>query len=899
MIARQIGQYEVVAKLGEGGMGEVYRARDTRLLRDVALKILPEAFASDPERSARFAREARTLASLNHPHIAQIYGVEESVAPTSTGAQRSDLESRHISALVMELVEGEDLNTRIRRGPIPYDDAIAMARQIGEALAAAHDQGIIHRDLKPANIKVRDDGTIKVLDFGLAKALEPAIADGTGSVGSLANSPTITSPAGLTVGGVILGSAAYMAPEQAKGRLVDKRADIWAFGCVLYEMLTGRRAFPGDDVTDTLAAVLRSDVDWVGVPPSVVRLLKKCLAKDPRSRLHDIADVWDLIDEPVTAAAATPAIQWIPWALCGLLLVSTTVLAIPYFARQPRPSVVSFQIAAPPGHEFSFNLSLSPDGRRLAFSAIDDKRVAHLWLRDFASTEARRLPGTGGVRAVFWSPDSRYLAFAAVTALKKIDVTSGSQQTIATVSPTSGSGCWGGDDVILFGSRGGEGIQRVSGAGGTPVPLTAVDSARGEISHAFPSLLPDGRHFLYYRQSARPGVAGIYLRSVDKSPGEQDTQPLTATNYGPYILVNAASGTRLLFMREQTLLSQAFDTSRRVLSGEPVAIAEGLGSSGSLGFFTASDEVLVTRSGPAAAPNAFQPTWIDRTGRTLTTVGEPGRFGAGPYALALSPDGRLAAVPMTAPQTAETDLWLLELARGILTRFTAREPSDSAPVWSPDGTRLAFRSAQGYGDIYVKSVNSTAGEVALISSPETEYPSDWSPDGRFLLFFKRPNNLDDLWAFRLAEPKEATPLLETPFIEQGARFSPDGRWIGYDSDESGGREIYVRPFEVSADDKPRVGAAWRVSTNGGEQIRWRRDGKELFYRDGAGAIVSVNVVAKGRALETGIPKRLFMPVPGVPSWDVTADGQRFLLLIPAAQSRFDPLTVVLNWQQQR
>jgi Tol biopolymer transport system component len=880
----RLGSYEILAPLGAGGMGEVYRARDTKLDRDVALKILPDAFAADPDRRARFGREAKTLAALNHPHIAQIHGFEESGAT---------------SALVMELVEGEDLSQRIKRGPIRYEEAIAIARQIAMALEAAHDQGIIHRDLKPANIKIRDDGTIKVLDFGLAKALDPVIAHGSSGSIELANSPTITSPAALTIGGVILGTAAYMAPEQAKGRTVDKRADIWAFGCVLYEMLTGRRAFSGDDVSDTLASILKSDVDLTSLPRPAVRLIKKCLEKDPKRRLHDIGDAWDLIDDAAPTAVAPSRARWLPWSLAGLLLVSTVALAIPFLKGDSTPSPVRFQVAAPPKHEFAPYLSISPDGRRLAFTAADETRTVHLWVRDLESLESRRVPGTEDARSVFWSPDSRFVAFIAGASLKRVDPAGGSPQLIGTVASNAGFGDWNASGDILTGSRGGGPIQRVFSGGGTPVAVTAVDTARGEVAHAFPKFLPDGRRFLYFRQSSRPELMGLYVGSLDRQPDQQDMRMLVRTQFGPYFVLAGSHGTRLLFTRGTSLEVQTFDPTNAQLSGEPNTIAAGIGSSGSMALFTASNDTLAFRTGPDSAPNFYQPTLVGRNGTPLRTVGEPGRFGTGPFALAISPAGQHIVAIMTPQLSSETDLFLLELARGIRTRFTSGASSDSGPRWSPDGTRIAFRSSGGSrpSGIYTRALNSPSQDAVLVHADPSGLVNDWSPDGRWLLFAVRRNNVEDLWILPFADPRQAQPLVESSFSELAGRFSPDGRWIAYQSDESGEPEVYVRPFTVGPGGKASTGAAWRASTSGGVQPRWRADGKELFYRDASGAIASVDVTVGASSISTSVPRRLFSPAAGVPSWDVSRDGKQFLVLVPVTQSMPDPITVVVNWQQ--
>jgi Tol biopolymer transport system component len=878
----RIGHYEVTGSLGAGGMGEVYRARDTKLDRDVALKILPDVFAGDPERRARFAREAKTLAALNHPNVAQIYGVEESGAT---------------SALAMELVDGEDLSQRIRRGPIPYDEAIALARQIAQALEAAHEQGIVHRDLKPANIKLRDDGTVKVLDFGLAKALETQSGIGHHQSGSVENSPTITSPA-MTMRGVILGTAAYMAPEQAKGKAVDKRADIWAFGCVLYEMLTGRRAFAGDDVSETLASVLKSDADWTGVPPQARRLIRRCLEKDPRKRLHDIGDAWDLIDEAALPPAVTVGRRpWMAWAVAGVFLASTVALALVHFREAPaRPASARFQIAPPPTYSFEIYLTLSPDGRRLAFTASDESGTPHLWVRDIEALDARILTGTAGAASPFWSPDGRQLGFALGSSLKKIDVDGGQPQAIAESPNNVGVGSWSPDNVIVFGSRGGSGgIRQVPASGGTPVEVTTVDGARGEGLHSFPFFLPDGRRFLYFVSSIRPETQGIYVGSIDEPLGSRPER-LVATTLGPAQIGTDASGTHLFFFRDGTLMAQRFDADRLQLTGETTAVAERVGSVGSFAFFSVAANVLTYRTGQSTATNVSQLNWVGRNGEALGKVGEPLQMSSLPNAIAISPNGRQAAI-MVSP-TPSPDLWVIEFARAIATRVTFNPAADTSPVWSPDGARLAFRSNRANpGDIYEKDLNGTSEETMLVGSPVADAPTGWSPDARFLLFSRfTATNATDIWALP-AKDKQPLPLLETPFSEQGGRISPDGRWLAYVSNESGEDEVYLRPFIITPDGKPAVGPKWRVSTNGGALPRWRGDGKELFYRDRSGAIAAVDVIPQGAQVETSVPRRLFMPTLGTATFDVAADGRRFLLstLVSMQTISPDPVTVVLNW----
>jgi Tol biopolymer transport system component len=886
-----VGHYRILDVIGAGGMGEVYRANDTKLGRDVALKILPEAVAADPERRARFAREARALAALNHPNIAQIHGFED-VEPTS--------------ALIMELVEGEDLSNRIRRGPIAFDDAIAIARQIGDALQAAHDRGIIHRDLKPANIKLRDDGTVKVLDFGLAKALDQGSGIGDQGSAALSNSPTITTPA-MTERGVILGTAAYMSPEQAKGRVVDKRADIWAFGCVLYEMLTGRKAFAGDDVSETLASILKSDVDWTGVPPRATRLLKKCLEKDSRKRLHDIGDAWDLLDDapPAPAVVVPTRSQWLAWSLAGVFALTTIALAaMRFLASAPEPPAMArFQLAPPPGNEFGTYLSLSHDGRRLAFTAFDADRNLGLWVRDLDSLEARRLPGTQNATSPFWSPDGRFIAFADGRTLRKIDVAGGPPQTIGDAPTTLGMGAWSRDGVIVVGTRGLGPMYRISASGGSPVPITAVDAAAKERGHSFPAFLPDQKRFLYVKLTGQPATQGVYVGSIDASPDQQDQQRLLPVALGPLGVVPSVEGGRLLFMRDSTLMSQPFDADRVRLSGDAQSVADRIAVSGSFAFFGAAGEVVAYRTGGAAGITDEQLTWYSRTGAVIGKIGESLAITGGPSSVALAPDGRRAALMVTTPQFTP-DLWLVEFARGLVSRLTFTDGGEVAPLWAPDSRRLAYRNsatASQTFELLVKDVDGTTEAASPAAKPVAGIPTGWSSDGRFILFTRGPDaGTLDLFVMMLERRHDAT-LLQTPFSEGSARLSPDNRWMAYQSNESGQYEIYVRPFLVAADGTPSVGPKSRVSTSGGVMPRWRGDGMEIVYRSIAGDFMAVDVKTSGEAIDISLPHRLFPNVAGVHAWDVTADAQRLLLSVPVANNAAippEPMSIVLNWKSR-
>ena len=615
----RVGPYEIVAAVGAGGMGEVYRGRDTRLDRTVAIKVLPDSVAGDPDRLARFEREAKTLAALNHTNIAQIYGLEQ-------------------RALAMEFVEGEDLSQLVSRGPLPVDEALGLAGQIADALEAAHEHGIIHRDLKPSNIRVRADGTVKVLDFGLAKALEPP------SAMSASASPTITTPA-MTEVGVILGTAGYMSPEQARGKGVDKRADIWAFGVVLYEMTTGRRPFDGEGVTEALAAVLKSEPDWTLVPPRLQRLVKSCLEKDPKRRLRDIGD-WRRQLDDATAVGQPPGVRrsWLPWVAAAAALAAAAVIAVRHFTETPAVAEpVRFHVQAPAQMAFEPGVSVAPDGRRVAFVARDAAGIARIWVRDFDSLDSRLLAGTEGGRSPTWRPDGQFIAFAVDRWLKKVAVAGGPVVTLCEISTAYelGSGTWNQHGDILFGGVRGGPVRRVSEAGGPVSAVTAVDPSRSELTHGLPTFLPDGRHFIYLRVARLAESSGLFVGSLDRKPEEQSPDRLIeAESQGSYVDAGSGQG-RLLFLRKGTLFAQSFDVNRLLTSGEARPVAEGIGNTGALGFFSASPGALVYRTGPVSgAGRQAQVTWLDRQGRPGSEIGSPSAF----ESIELSPDGVYAAV---------------------------------------------------------------------------------------------------------------------------------------------------------------------------------------------------------------------------------------------------------------
>ena len=857
----RLGPYEIVSLLGTGGMGEVWQARDTRLQRDVAVKVSAEQF------SERFEREARVIASLNHPNICTLHDVGPDY-------------------LVMELVEGPTLSDRLKEGALPLAEALEIARQIAHALEAAHEKGVTHRDLKPANIKITPDGRVKVLDFGLAKEVGTAAAS--------VDSPTMTmSQTGV---GMILGTAGYMSPEQAKGKPVDKRADIWAFGVVLYEMVTGERTFGGDTLTELLAAVLKEEPQWNRAPQNVQPLLKRCLEKDPRKRLRDIGDAMFLVQD-THAAEAAPSRSWfssVAWGLAGVGLLSTAILAVIHFREKPPAPLdpVRFQIASTDlSNANDFYMPISPDGRKIAYTANSRDGMRRLWVRDMNALEPRMLAGTENAVSPFWSPDSKYLAFGVGTSLKKADASGASPpQTLCEATNAVGIGAWNREGVIIFGARGAGPIQRVAASGGIAVPVTAL--AAGDVFHTFPAFLPDGHHFIFLRAG---NMRGIYAGSLDTKQPEQPSKRIMESPLGVLFAPGAdpMSG-HLLFLRGSTLMAQPFNARRLELVGEAVPIVERVASAGSGGWYSVSSNgALAYRMG--STNGTSQLTWYDRKGNSQGRVGEPAAYSD----LAISRDGTRLASYHPAQQN---DIWLYEFERGVNTRLTFDPALDRYPVWSPDGNRIAFSSTrQRFLDLYVKSSNGAGEEKVLLSSQEGKRATDWSRDGRFLLYMQDgAHTRVDVWVLPMEGPDgkgKPVPLLQTPFQEAEATFSPDTRWVAYTSDESGRLEVYVRPFLAAGPSgAPELGEGkWQISKDGATGTWWRNDGKELLFlgRDG---MLSAVEVSTAPTFHVGPPQPLFRLPAGTVAVTGSADAKRFLLAVPAEPERAEPITVMLNWE---
>jgi serine/threonine protein kinase/Tol biopolymer transport system component len=879
----RLGPYEIVGALGAGGMGEVYRARDTRLGREVALKVLPAEFAADAERMARFEREAKVLASLNHPNIASIYGFEDS---SGAGAPAR--------ALVMELVEGQTLGERIAKR-LPLDEALPIAKQIAEGLEYAHERGIVHRDLKPANVKITPDGVVKILDFGLAKALE-----GDGAIGSdPASSPTMSRLA--TQAGIILGTAAYMSPEQAKGKSVDRRADIWAFGCVLYEMLTGKKPFGGETITDILASVVRAEPDWAalpaGTPAAIPILLRRCLRKDAKQRLQAIGDARIAIDEtlsgaeldstatapPMALSAASRWLRGLPWVGMAAFAIIGALFALGYIARAPQspPAVIS-QILPPPGSNFALGGNVagppafSPDGRKLAFAAIGSDGKQQIWVRSLDSSTAQPLAGTDGATYPFWSPDGRSLGFFANGKLNRIDASGGPVLALCDASNGRG-GAWSRDGTILFTPGLATPIYRVSAAGGPPTAVTKLLS----LSDRWPQFLPDGKHFLFYQHSDIPEHSGTFVASFGG---------------GRKLLVRGESNALfappgyLLFIRQNTLMAQPFDMGNLRLSGNAVPLAENAVQNFIifLGMFTVSDNGMLAFEQQGSSSGNLELLWFDRSGKQLRQTGNSGVY----YAPRISPDGSRLAVSIAGAEG--NSLWVFDLARNLKTRLTFSQ-TDTEPAWSPDGKTIVFQSGRGsVFHLYHKAADGTGKTTPLLADDGSEYSPVWLADGRYVVFERvaaAPGSHMEIWAMPASGGGKPFPVVQGQFAASEPAVSPDGKWLAYVSAESNKPEVYVQPF-------PHGEGKMQVSTDGGHFPLWRHDGKELFYVTPNDKLMVAEISQRGTSLAVEKVEPLFQVNslfgPGWP-YDVSADGKEFVVASQQLEQAGQPVTLVTNW----
>ena len=901
----RLGSYEIVSALGEGGMGAVYRAHDPKLNRDVAIKVLLPAVANDPDRLARFSREAQILASLNHPNVAHIHGLEDADG---------------VRALVMELVEGPTLADRIAQGAIPLDEAMSIANQIADALEAAHARGIIHRDLKPANIKVRTDATVKVLDFGLAKAMDTSSAASVGAT----TSPTLSMHA--TEAGIILGTAAYMSPEQAKGKPVDRHADIWAFGAVMFEMLTGQRAFSGSDISDTLVSVLRDEPDWsalpAGTPPSVTQTLRVCLRKDPKQRVGDISAVRLAMEgafdsaplpSPAPSHPPAPSLRGLPLAAGAALAVGIVVGAVTWLATrpepQPPPSVTRFAIVPPAAQAIGISgldrdLAITPDGTAIVYragAAGGGQVPAQLIVRRLDQLAAQPITNAAAARNPIVSPDGRWIAFFDRGDLKKVSITGGPAITLCKTLGASRGASWGDDDTIIFATPDTTtGLSSVPARGGEPKVLTKPDTSQREMDHVFPSILPGARAVLFTITSAQAEDAQIAV--LDLHSGERKTL-VRGGSHAQYVetghLVYAAAG---------SLRAVRFDLARLDTVGDPVPVVEhvAMGNTGAADFAISRHGTLVYVPGDVAAPTERRLVWVDRKGREVPITAPPR-----PYVMPrLSPDGTRLVLDI---RDQDFDIWTWDLVRQTLTRVTVDPTLDQQPVWTPDSRRIVFSSNRGgVSNVFWRAADGTGPDYRLARGMNAQAPSAVTPDGTQVIAHQISARTNfDIVQFALskairspngepAEPDQGAsdPLVQTQFNEFNAEISPDGRYIAYQSDESGQFEVYVRPYPKVNDGR------WPVSSGGGTRPAWARTGRELFYMDAANTLTAVPVQMTAATFTAGSPVKVFEAKYATPvayrTYDVSPDGQRFLMIKEASTDKVQSpsLVVVEHWFEE-
>ena len=892
----QLGRYEIRSLIGAGGMGEVYLARDPKINRDVAIKVLPSAFSDDKERLDRFEQEAQAAGALNHPNILAIYDVD-----TSDGSPY----------VVSELLEGETLRSVLAGGVLPIRKATDYALQAAYGLAAAHEKGIIHRDLKPENLFITSDGRLKILDFGLAKLIQ------TGDHAASTDLPTRKINTGS---GAVMGTAGYMSPEQLRGRQVDTRTDIFSFGAVLYEMLSGQKAFQRDSAADTISAILREDPPELSetnknVNAGLERVVQRCLEKNREQRFHSASDLAFALEsltstqmsgdattfvstsgQPVESSRGIQ--KYLGWAVAALLLASLVGLGSLYFRRaEPTTRTMRFTVLPPAKMNLAEASAISPDGMQIAFIVRDESGTTTLWVRDLASVASRQLAGTDGADFPFWSPDSNFLGFFAGGKLKKINIAGGPALALADASIDPRGGTWAADGTILFTPGTVTPVYKVPASGGSVTQVTAFADNSGITSQRWPMFLPDGHHFLYFGRGGNAETQGVYLGSLDS----KDTTFLFKSEIEAIYAPTGTSSTKgqLLFVREGTLMAQAFDATSLVLSGEPVPLVQGVlnfaqeaGPTAYLACSASNEGTLVYRTGD---PGITQLTWFDRNGKPGGVVWEPGYYGEPSF----SPDGKKLLVGKSI-NGLQRDLYMFDLERGAATRLTFDPAPDDSSIFSPDGSRIVFSSSRGTNmKLYTKMANGSGNDELFYDAPGFAFADDWSKDGKYIIFEMDggPQNKSDLWIMPIDGDRTPFPYLQTQFSETHSRFSPDGKWVAYSSDESGRAEIYVQSFPVS-------GGKWQISAGGGDQVQWRSDGKELFYIAPDRKLMAVTINA-GANFEIGKPEPLFqthLTISGIVddrnNYIPTPDGQRFLVNELTESQNTQPMTVVLNWSSE-
>jgi serine/threonine protein kinase/Tol biopolymer transport system component len=888
-----ISHYRIGSKIGSGGMGEVYRARDSRLDRDVAIKVLPSELSTEPDRLRRFEQEAKATSALNHPNILTVFDIgEHEGAPF----------------IVAELLDGEELRARLDEGPIPLRKTIDYAQQIVSGLSAAHEKGIVHRDLKPENIFITKDDRVKILDFGLAKLREPKT--------EIHGSEDATRRA-LTDPGIVMGTAGYMSPEQVRGQTVDQRSDIFSFGAILYEMLTGKRAFNGESIVELMHSILKDDVPELDdsgarIPMALDKMMRRCLEKRPEHRFHsahDLGFALDAVASPTSSSgfgltSAAQSLRDVPdakptawlsragWAVAALFLISTLLLGSLYLRREePRRQTMRFGIAPPEKTFFNESFALSPDGQMIAFVTRGTAGETSLWIRPLVSVNARQLSGTEGAAFPFWSPDGRTIGFFAGGKLKKIEAAGGPTQTLADASSDPRGATWTPDGTIIFAPHTTSSLMRVPATGGAVSELTKLNTEIGQTSHRWPSMLPDGKHVLFFGRGGLSEVQGIYAASIE-SP--QPKLIIASPVVGSFTMVDGVGF--LLFVREGTLMAQRFDPDKLELSGEATPMVEDLlsfpGEVGPTAYsaFSSAGGNLVYRTGDQQTTKLV---WYDRSGKALETISEPGGY----HELSLSKDNTKVLFGRNEGRGPQ-DVYLQDLSRGNSTRLTFDPESDATALLSPDETQVIFSSNRGSKNgLYRKSASGAGTDELLMTDENGVYPDSWSPDGKYLMYERNGGSRTkvDLWVFPITGETSAFAYLDSPFEEAHAQFSPDGRWVAYTSNESGRPEVYIQSFPIG-------GGKWQISTAGGDQPQWRGDGKELFYVGPDRNLVAVSIAASSATIEIGRPAILFqtiMPLSGITddrnNYVPSKDGQRFLVNTLADTGNLQPLILVLNW----